>query len=124
MRAFSMTLFALALLVSACSKTAPEPVDVTGTWYGSTCAPMQIDSCAIELRLTQTGTSITGTYNYTTIGGTVEGTVSGSSVSMTFTYPATSYSNCVAATVSGNEMVGTLGCGSQQGQGKFDVKRD
>ena len=112
----TLALASASILLGGCtsSQTAPEHVDVTGNWGGTTCAPNHILSCSIVLRLAQTGTSITGTYNYTTDGGTVTGTISGQHVSMTFSFYPGVPSDCVEATVGGNEMVGKIGCGPPQ----------
>jgi hypothetical protein len=114
------------LLIAGCShSTAPDSFDVSGTWGGSTCAPALIDSCSIELRLTQTGSSVSGTYNYIATGGSVQGSVSGSTVALTLTNPAGTGSACVQANLTQTEMIGAFlpGCGSTAASGSFDVMK-
>lgn len=120
--------FVSALLVAAmvgCDKspTSPSRPSLTGTWVGgnffqacsgATCQP----TGTLTLQLTQSGSTLTGTWTSTQMlgagpGGTMSGSMNGSSVSMTFTLdvvtPDCSFPIRVTATVNANQdqMTGT-----------------
>lgn len=68
---------------------------------------------------------MSGTYGFTVSAGTVQGSVSGSTVALTLTDSLTAHSNCVQANLTPSEMTGPYmpGCGSVTANGSFDVTR-
>jgi hypothetical protein len=101
-------------LAIACdsSPTTPTMADLTGSWDGTTCPPSHIDSCVIGFKISQMGSSLSGTYGTTSGNGTLTGTVTGSQVvmGMTTVFPPTTPcpSSTVTVTVSGNQMTGAI----------------
>jgi hypothetical protein len=100
-------------LATSCNSTptAPSTTNVAGTWSGTTCAPNRPAACAIQFTISQEGSSVTGTYGSTTFGGTLSGTVSGSTVSllMTPTFPPGRPAYTLSLTVIGDQMIGPYG---------------
>lgn len=116
-----------ALLIAAVgcdtSPTSPSRPSLTGTWVGggffqscigATCQP----TGTLTLQLTQSGSTLTGTWTSTQMlgagpGGTMSGSMNGASVSMTFSLnvvtPDCSFPVRVTATVNANQdqMTGT-----------------
>ena len=73
-----------AMLGTSCDSTptSPSNVNITGRWGGTTCWPNRPNVCAILFDISQSGSSLTGTWGTTGNHGTVTGTVSGSIVSL------------------------------------------
>jgi hypothetical protein len=104
--------------------TAPSAANVVGTWKGSRCnPPTRAIACYLDLSISQTGSTLSGSY-VTALGvGTLTGDVAGSTVSMLMTYstlfsvppgaagPRVEWSANV--TVRDNQMEGISGDGSR-----------
>ena len=107
---------ALALLASACkssSPTAPPTPNTTGTWTG-TVNDAIMGPGTVRLTITQSGSSIAGTWatTYATVtnnnGGSLTGTVNTSSVTATLIPAiATACPFHATVTLNGNSMSGT-----------------
>ncbi len=100
----------LVLLGTSCSIAAPTMADVAGLWTGTACAPSTAPACAIGFSLSQTGSTVSGTWSEVDTRGTLDGTVSGLLVTMNLN-PAPPSPNChttSSATVAGNQMSGTI----------------
>lgn len=92
--------------------TAPSMADVAGTWSGSTCSPPSAAiACYIGLTISQTGSTLSGTYGQAASSGRLTGNVVGSTVSMSMTVisPPTLAGGVwtVSVTVKGDQMTGT-----------------
>jgi hypothetical protein len=95
------------------SPTGPTTASLRGEWGGTTCAPSNIASCVIVLRLDQSGTAVSGTWARTTVGGPLTGTVSGRDVVLDLTFPSNPPSvSTMTLRVRGNVMSGSAGMGS------------
>jgi len=98
----------LAAATACSSASAPSTTSIAGRWGGSTCPPSLIVSCSIAVDITQSGSALSGTWGFTTSNGTLNGTLTGSSVSMVMTPQAPP--GCVwtvVATADGDQMTGT-----------------
>ena len=116
-RTVSGLLVALAVALGGCggggsTPSAPSGLQVTGTWSGSITSNQVSGSGPARVTLTQSGTTLTGTWNATGPGGpdsgNLTGSVSGQGVAMTLNSSVPS--NCpytVNVTVSGASMTGT-----------------
>jgi hypothetical protein len=102
---------ALVCALSSCGATAPS--SITGTWNGTWTDPAA-GPAALALTVTQTGTSVVGTWtvlfpNATfAVAGTLTGTLNGTALALTLapTNPA-ACERSLAATVDQNTMKGT-----------------
>lgn len=100
----------------------PTPISLTGTWTGTIRSSVVANAFAnIALTLTQSGSSISGTFACTagnmscvSPSGTVSGTVSGSSVTGRVTFQGGSCQT-FSGTVSGNSMSGSYSCSASLG---------
>ena len=97
---------------SSSSPTTPTTVSVQGEWRGSTCAPSNITSCVIILRLEQSGTALSGTWARTAGNGTLTGTVSGTAVALDLFFQGTPPTSTMTLNVQGDVMTGSLGTGN------------
>ena len=97
---------------SSSSPTTPTTTSVQGEWRGSTCAPSNITSCVIILRLEQSGTALSGTWARTAGNGTLTGTVSGTTVVLDLVFPSTPPTSTMTLNVQRDVMTGSLGTGN------------
>jgi hypothetical protein len=105
---------AVIVTTTACSSpTTPSMVQVAGSWFGTTNAPSLADAFAISVTISQSGSSLSGTWGTTSSKGTLTGTVTGANVAlqMTPSVPPTACTSTVATTVVGNQMTGTITSG-------------
>jgi hypothetical protein len=117
----------LGLLLAGCGTTAPSTV--AGTWAG-TLTDVGVGAGTLQFVLTQSGSTLNGTYTSkfaiasVSLTGTISGTLNGSTVTalLTPTNPAACQQN-ITATVSGSSMNGTytLACSSPEG-GTFSLQ--
>jgi hypothetical protein len=111
--AFVLAIGLATVISSGCgsdSPTAPTTTDLRGEWSGTICAPSRIVSCAIVLRLDQSGTAISGSWDSTTNGGPVTGTVSGRAVRLDLANPINpTAQETMTLNVRGEVMTGTYG---------------
>jgi len=95
------------------SPTSPTTAGLQGEWSGSTCAPSNIVSCSIVLRLDQAGTTLSGTWGRTASNGTLSGTVSGRAVVLDLALPGKSTAvSTMTLSVQGDVMAGSSGTGT------------
>ena len=113
---FMLRLVVLAGVVSSgCSSsspTTPTTASVQGEWRGSMCAPSNITSCVIILRLEQSGTALSGTWARTAGNGPLTGTVSGTTVMLDLVLPGSPPSPTMTLNVQGDVMTGSVGTGN------------
>ena len=102
-----LALFGLCALTgceSDSSGSSSEPVDVSGSWTGTT------EAGTMSMEIDQDGTAVSGsiTWSGTVVSGgaTFSGEVDGNELSGTYTR-ANGMSGTVAAEVNGNQMTGT-----------------
>jgi len=94
------------------SPTIPTTASVQGEWRGSMCAPSNITSCVIILRLEQSGTALSGTWARTAGNGPLTGTVSGTTVMLDLVLPGSPPSPTMTLNVQGDVMTGSVGTGN------------
>ena len=105
MRLSITSLVVLLALISGCATTAPvetsaTPVDISGTWQGTSDArSIFVPVRDLTLVLKQSGTKVTGNAS---IGGDLEGVVTGNR----FSYTLTSGGGAGDLTVAGDAMTG------------------
>jgi len=113
---FMLRLVVLAGVVSSgCSSsspTTPTTASVQGEWRGSMCAPSNITSCVIILRLEQSGTALSGTWARTAGNGPLTGTVSRTTVMLDLVLPGSPPSPTITLNVQGDVMTGSVGTGN------------
>ena len=124
---FKILLFVPLLLLGCKKKDSSNPsplpstANVEGVWTGSMGSPVTTTQ-ALVLTLSQTGTSLTGTFNIE--NGSATGTISGSVRGDIVTFTATQTTPCAGsytgdADVDGDEMEGPLK-GTSICSGAFD----
>jgi hypothetical protein len=109
------------------SPTTPSTASVAGGWFGTTNPPSLADAFAISLTISQSGSSLTGTWGTTSNSGTLSGDVNGTSVSMILGsphLPSTCPSFTVMATVNGNQMSGTTQGIECPSNGRIELTRN
>jgi hypothetical protein len=108
----AMLVGAMLILGAACaSPSGPSTADVSGRWGGLQCPQNRRDAvCGVVFWLTQTGTSVSGTWGTTYSHGTLTGELHGAVLTLTMTLDFPANAPCpslvLTATVSGNQMTG------------------
>jgi hypothetical protein len=123
-------LLVVGLLCSACENRpgGPSDISLTGTWTGTASGSLTSDG-SVQVNLTHTGSTISGTWAPIVqggSGGTVSGTINGSTVLLTLTPNNSAFCPvAVTATVTASQISGTyatINC-SVSLTGTFDVTR-